>query len=229
MLACKLSDATSWSFAYHLTVQESHFQPPPHVDSTSTRLLARVVKRDPESWRQFVQIYGPVVRYWIRRAGLASADLADVFQEVFVAVARSLPQFERQAGKAKFRAWLKTVTNHKVIDHVRRATSQPQTFGGSTNLQRYAMLPEAAENTLSQADEDASLRHSEDAFVAQRTLQLVKAEFRDSVWQAFQLTAIEGLTSQEVAARLGMTALAVRKAKSRVLQRLKLALGQVES
>jgi RNA polymerase sigma-70 factor (ECF subfamily) len=209
-------------------MSDPEYRPPHAVDSTSTRLLARVRRQEPEAWRQLVELYGPIVRYWIRRGGVKGADLADVFQDVFLAVARNIAEFERHAGKAKFRAWLKTVTHSKVQDHFRRQQMQPQTFGGSTNQLRFGEVPADPDATALTDGDDPALAHPEDAFIAQRTLHMVKSEFRDGTWQALQLTAIEGLTSQEAAARLGLTPLAVRKAKSRVLQRLKAVLGQAE-
>ncbi len=70
------------------------------MDSTSARLLRRLGDHDPEAWRQFVRVYGAVVRFWIRQAGLNSADLADVFQDFFVAVSRNIVSFQRQSGQA---------------------------------------------------------------------------------------------------------------------------------
>ena len=205
-------------------MNQSNYLPPNQVDSTSSRLLERLGKKDPAAWRQLAQVYGPVVRYWIRRAGVSGADLADVFQEVFLAVSRNMAGFERETGVAKFRAWLKTITLSKVQDHFRRQGKHPQASGGSTAQLRLGEI-EAAQPLAGDEDGDESLAHSEDAFLAQRTLQIVKKEFSEQSWKAFYLTAIDGLTSQEAAAELGITPFAVRKAKSRVLQRLKESLG----
>lgn len=206
-------------------MDSAYNQPPNQVGSTSTNLLARLRERDGDAWARMVRLYGPIVRYWIRRAGLNSADLADVFQETFLAVSKNMADFQRETGVAKFRAWLKTVTLSKVHDHFRRQGKQPaEAFGGSTALLRMndveaTFVPDVSD------DGDAALAHSEDTFLVQRTLQIVKKEFTEQSWQAFQLTALDGFTSQDAATRLGITPLAVRKAKSRVLQRLKAAIG----
>ena len=55
-------------------------------------------------------------------------------------------------------------------------------------------------------------------------LEIVKADFREKTWQAFYRTAVDGQTSQAVAEELGMQAAAVRRAKFRVLKRLRDAL-----
>lgn len=54
---------------------------------------------------------------------------------------------------------------------------------------------------------------------------MVRSEFEDRTWQAFWRVAVEGHATAEVAADLGITANAVRQAKSRVLRRLRQELG----
>ncbi len=60
---------------------------------SSTSLLDRVRAHDPMAWRELVQLYGPLITYWCRKAGLQPADVADVTQAVFMAVSRKLPDF----------------------------------------------------------------------------------------------------------------------------------------
>ncbi len=202
-----------------IQMDPSHYVSPNAVDPTSSRLLERLGKKDPDAWRQLVRLYGPVVRYWIRRAGLNRTDLADVFQDVFLAISRNIAEFHRQPGQAKFRAWLKTITHSKVNDHFRRNGKQPVAFGGTTAMQQF---DEMEGQTLEiHADDDEALAASEDSFLTQRTLSMVKSEFRERTWLSFYRCAVDGRTSQEVADELGISAVAVRKAKSRVLGRLR--------
>jgi RNA polymerase sigma-70 factor (ECF subfamily) len=49
----------------------------------------------------------------------------------------------------------------------------------------------------------------------------VRVDFRPNTWQAFWLTAVEGLSTEEAARRLGLSLGAVQVARSRVLARLK--------
>lgn len=210
-------------------MDQSRYMPPNELDSTSSRLLRRLDGADPEAWRKLVRLYGPVVRYWIRRAGLNKADLADVFQDVFLAVSKNVGRFDRQEGKAKFRAWLKTITLSKVNDHFRRLKRQQAGVGGTTMVKRLDQLhggdAPLATDSSSSDEEDSALAGSEDLFIAQRTLQMVKGEFREKTWHAFYRTAVDGQTSSAVADELGMQAAAVRRAKFRVLKRLREALG----
>ena len=58
-----------------------------------------------------------------------------------------------------------------------------------------------------------------------RAMKAIRDEFEQRTWQAFWLTAAQGHAAPEAADRLGMTPAAVRKAKSRVLRRLRDELG----
>ena len=72
---------------------------------------------------------------------------------------------------------------------------------------------------------DASLaKDTSEQVLLRRCCDLVRAEFHNRTWQAFWRTAVEGKPAPEVADELGMSPVAVRVAKSRVLQRLREAL-----
>jgi RNA polymerase sigma-70 factor (ECF subfamily) len=54
---------------------------------------------------------------------------------------------------------------------------------------------------------------------------LVRGNFEDTTWRAFWLTVVEEQTAADAAAQLGLSAGAVRIAKSRVLKRLRQEVG----
>jgi RNA polymerase sigma-70 factor (ECF subfamily) len=58
-------------------------------------------------------------------------------------------------------------------------------------------------------------------------LHLLREEFEPQTWQAFWRTAVDGQPATAVAVELGMSAAAIRKAKSRILHRLRLELGDL--
>lgn len=63
--------------------------------------------------------------------------------------------------------------------------------------------------------------------VYHRALEMVRSEFEERSWQMFWQVAVEDLPVAEVAERFGVTRAAVRKAKSRVLFRLKQEAGDI--
>src|SRR5438270_12313478 len=94
------------------------------MNTTSVSLLEQL--RQPadreRAWKRFVQLYTPLMYHWARRLGLASADAADLVQDVFTLLLRELPRFAYDAGKS-FRGWLRTVTLNKWRDLRRRAAA----------------------------------------------------------------------------------------------------------
>ena len=186
--------------------------------SISTSLLERVRANEQEAWERLVRLFGPLVLHWCRRAQLGEADRNDVSQEVFKAVALGIGGFRRERPGDTFRGWLRTITVSKLSDHFRRHASQQDGMGGTDAYQRLQELP--AEATRSDEDSLAD----EDALLVRRALKLIEAEFEDRTLQAFWRTTVDGLTAGAVAEELGMTPDAVRKAKSRVLYRLRIEL-----
>ena len=189
--------------------------------STSPSLIRRVQHLDQQAWRQLTKLYGPLVFHWCKRLGLTGADADDLFQEIFIAVARGIHRFEPKSSAAgsprgNFRGWLWTIAKNKAIDFHRFRKDREIAAGGSTaqfRLQEYAdPFGEESGNQLDRS-ENASLFH--------RGLELVRSEFEEGTWQAFWRAAVEQQPTALIAEDLQMSPASVRQAKSRVLRRLR--------
>lgn len=191
--------------------------------STSSSLIQRVKGHDQEAWRTLSQLYGPLVYHWCRRSGLGAEDSADLVQEVFRSLARHVAAFRKDSASDTFRGWLWTITRNKIRDYARTHGKKPQAAGGTDAVVRLQQVPEQEPETLD--DAGRSTAHHR---LVRRVMELVRPEFQDHTWRAFLLTAVEGLTSPQAAAELKMTPQAVRKAKSRVLRRIREELGEVD-
>jgi RNA polymerase sigma-70 factor (ECF subfamily) len=185
---------------------------------TSLTLLERVRGRDEEAWRRLLHLYGPLVDRWCGHQGVRGDDLEDVRQEVFRAVLTGLEGFRRDRPGDTFRGWLRVVTRRRVLDHFRLRQDRPAAQGG-TDARR--LLEQAASQDLPD-DTDEDLRE-----LYRRALDLVRGEFEPQTWSAFWRCVIEGQSPAEIAADLGVTPAAVRKAKSRVLFRLRQEIGDL--
>jgi len=113
--------------------------------ATSSSLLEGIRSRSPQAWRRFVDAFGPVVYWASRRAGLDAADAADITQEVFGAVARSISDFRRDRPGDSFRNWLWTILRNKIRDYFRRNRHRKRAEGGSAAHQRLAQIPQPAD------------------------------------------------------------------------------------
>jgi RNA polymerase sigma-70 factor (ECF subfamily) len=188
---------------------------------TARSLLDRARAREPAAWDRMVVLYAPLVMRWCRGWGLRDDDAADVFQEVFQAVAANLGTFRRSRAGDSFRGWLRTITRNKVHDLYRRREREPPGVGGSEARHFLAQLPQEP------APEEVSSAGAFDGALLHRALELIRDEFEPRTWAAFWQTAVEGRATVDVAADLGMSPGAVRVAKSRVLHRLRADLGEL--
>lgn len=187
----------------------------PDPRRTSETLLGRLVAGEPAAWDRLVHLYGPLVRYWAGRAGVPDPDLDDVSQEVFAALAGGAAKYTPAGGT--FRGWLRGVTRHKAIDFLRARGRHPAGAGGTTAQERLAAAP-------GPADDDPA---GEVSGLYRRALALIRAEFEERSWEMFWRAAVDDHPVGLIAADLGVTEAAVRKAKSRVLRRLKEEVGDL--
>ena len=107
--------------------------------STSSSLLRRAMGREPDAWQRLVTLYTPLVHHWCRQAGIADDEAPDVAQEVFAAVSSSLPSFQADRPGTSFRAWMRGIARHKLLDHLRHRTEFAA--GGTTAQQRLMQVP----------------------------------------------------------------------------------------
>ncbi|QEG38319.1 RNA polymerase sigma factor [Roseimaritima ulvae] len=181
--------------------------------TVSSMWLTGVQKMDADSWSRLVNTFGPIVYRWCRASGVSEADAADVVQEVFTAVARAVPQFQRDKPQGSFRAWLATITRNKVRDYFRRGRDRQAAVGGTEPLLQMQQLPDDLDSTITSENILSPLAH--------RILRQVRAEFEPHTWQAFWLTAVEERAAADVAQTLEISVASVYQAKSRVLRRLR--------
>jgi RNA polymerase sigma factor (sigma-70 family) len=183
---------------------------------TSASLLDRL-RSNPRSdaWQRLVEMYEPHVRGWLRRHHLLDQDADDVVQEVMAVVVRRLPEFQHNGRTGAFRTWLRTITVNCLRDHWRSGKRRPQATGDTDFQQLLGQLEDPASN-LSRVWDQEHDRH-----VTRQLLETLRGDFEPTTWQAFQRTALDGLSAAEVAAELGITSNAVFIARSRVLARLR--------
>jgi RNA polymerase sigma factor (sigma-70 family) len=111
--------------------------------TTSLSLLERARARDQAAWSRLVDLYGPLLHRWCLGAGLQPADAADVTQEVFAVVARSIDGFRHDRPGDTFRGWLYSITRNKIRDRLRKG--EPAGAGGSDAQRRLASVSAEAD------------------------------------------------------------------------------------
>jgi len=189
--------------------------------SSDLGLAIRLRDGSSDAWRELVDLYGPLVDSWCRRAGLsAAAARADIGQEVFFAVHRGISRFDPTRPQATFRGWLWVITRNAVLKWLQSHELPPS--GGSTALGRLAEIPDPWEGETS---DESSSTPDESAALLRRALDQIRPTIEPQTWDAFWNTAVLGRSAGEVAKELGLTPAAVRQAKSRTLRRIRRQLG----
>jgi RNA polymerase sigma-70 factor (ECF subfamily) len=193
------------------------------LPTTRPSLLVRIRDSgDREAWRQFVQMYGPVVYGYGRKRGLQDADAADLTQEVLRAVMGSVGRLDYDRGRGSFRGWLFTLAHHKLHDLLARRRRNGR--GAEDNgVQEWLEEQPAPAEDLALWDQEYERR------LFARAADEVRGDFHESTWQAFWRTAVDGRPVKEVAGELGLTAAAVYLARSRVMARLRGRIQELES
>ncbi len=163
--------------------------------------------------------------FWCRGHNVADEDCADVFQEVFRAVAANITRFHKRREGGTFRGWLRIITRNKALDHFRNQRGVPRAAGGTEAYSALMRIP----HDDRQIEEDVEVLTEDDATASlvRRALDMIQPSFHQQTWKAFWRVAVDGCSTRDVADELSMSPGAVRVAKSRVLQRLRSELGDL--
>lgn len=189
--------------------------------ATRASLVLRL--RDPcdeNAWRDFVDLYGPVIYGYLRKQGLQDADAADLGQDVLTSVVGAIGRLEYDRGRGSFRNWLFTIVRNKLSNWRRAQRCRLRDGDGdpATPLEEVPAPPAA---------ETAWNAEWEQRIFAWACTQ-VRRDISEATWQAFWRSAIENLPGKQVAADLGLSVAAVYQAHHRVLARLKALVQSVQ-
>ena len=183
---------------------------------TRPSLLLRIQDpRDQQAWTKFFEIYHPLILRLVCQRGLQEVDAHEVTQEVLVAVSKSISRWEDDPQRGSFRGWLTRIARNLVVNFLIRQSRHPRGSGDS-DLARWldeVPSPESAESRL------FDLEHRRQVFLW--AVHEIQSEFRDTAWQAFWQTSIEGREVAVVARELKLSTGALYVARSRVMKRLR--------
>lgn len=185
------------------------------MNSTSQSLLIRLRESpgkslDQTAWREFVELYTPLIFGWSRKTGLNSADASDLVQDVVTIVFQKLPGFAHQQQIGSFRGWLKTVTLNRYRETIRKKSAQ-QIFATHSVLEQF----QSVENAESTWDIDYA------RLLIQRAMLSMKPDFAESTWEALGLVVGRQMSVDAAAEVTGVSLWTIYSAKSRLLKRLR--------
>lgn len=185
------------------------------MPETRHSLLVRLRDhRDAQAWGEFLEVYRPLIHRLIRRKGFQEADAEELTQEALIAVAGAIDRWEPDPERGTFRGWLFRIARNMMINFLSRSRPENRGIGGSAFEQLLA------EQAVVSAEEQTVFGLEYRQHVFAWAARQVRSEFRESTWQAFWRTSVEGREINIVASELGLSTGTVYVARSRVMARL---------
>jgi RNA polymerase sigma factor (sigma-70 family) len=194
--------------------------PETRTRATLLERLYRTGTPNEEAWREFVDLYGRQIYQWCRFWQLQDADAQEVTQQVLVQLLAKMKEFVYDPGRS-FRAWLKTLTHHAWQNRV--VSRQHKMAGGADSQAWEHLLAAPARDDLAQR-----LEQEFDRELMEQAMLRVRLRVALHNWEAFRLTALEGVSAREVAQRLDMKIANVYAAKSSVQRLLREEVEKLE-
>jgi RNA polymerase sigma-70 factor (ECF subfamily) len=191
------------------------------LPDTRDSLIVRLADpADEAAWREFLEIYRPVIYRTVLRHGLQESDADDVVQQILMAIVEAVGRWQHSGHAGSFRAWLFTITRNLLINFVSRRRQQG--VGGTSFAE---MLEQEPDN------DPASHHHFEEEYRAEVfrwAAAQIRNEFQAKTWEAFWRTAVGGEPIADVARSLRLSVGSVYAARSRIMARLKRKVSEVE-
>jgi RNA polymerase sigma-70 factor (ECF subfamily) len=196
-------------------------------DSRETdRLLQRAAEGDREIWGALLTRHEArlrrVIAFRLDPRLRGRIDPSDVMQEVYVAAARSLPDYLREPGLPFF-LWLRGIAGNKLLELHRRHLGTPMRDARREVSLHHAALPETSSAALAAHLLGEGTGPSEAALRAEARARLQEAlEILDPLdREALALRHFERLSNAEAARILGIKESAAGKRYLRALERLR--------
>ena len=186
------------------------------VPETRTSLLLRLRDvRNQEAWSDFLEIYQPLIDRIVRQRRVQDADAREVTQEVLLVVAGSIDKWEANPARGTFRGWLATITRNLVVNFLIKQSRYPRGTGDTEFQRELDSLP------APKGDESAVFDLEERRQIFRWAANRVRPEFRETHWQAFWLTAVDGQNPTGVAQQLGISVGLVYVSRNRIMKCLR--------
>jgi RNA polymerase sigma-70 factor (ECF subfamily) len=158
-------------------------------ETTRSSVLKAVADTSNEkAWKRLFDLYAGFVFSIARSKGLTVTDSDDIVQNVFVDLARNLPQFNYDRTKGRFRSYLIGLVNWRVTDKLR---------AGKRDIDFKSQYGEDMKGAVVE-DDGIFLENEWRAAAMEEALRRIKDEVNPDHFAAFVASTIEGQDTETV-------------------------------
>lgn len=189
-------------------------------DRTTTAMLEGLHDSGNERvWTEFDERYRPILIGFARSLGLRDADAADLAQDAITRFVIEYREGKYDRERGRLRSWLIGIVRYRVLE-MRRKQGVRREAHGVTRAQE---LPSDRQLT-------ALWQKEHEAEIYRRAVQRLKESSKtdEHTRRAFELLMERQMAPKLVAEELGMSIEDVYRAKSRVAQRLRAIIDELE-
>ncbi len=177
---------------------------------TRVSLLLRVRdSSDEQAWREFYELYAPLLYAYARAHGLKHEDAEDIRAICCETLVKSMKNFDYEKSKGGFKAWLRTMVHRRVVDRLRKRRERP------AQIEELRALPAETPSAEQLWEEAWTKRHL--AYCVERVRQRVAVR----TFELFDLLTREQLSVAEICAQKQVSANQVYKAKARMIEMIR--------
>jgi len=153
---------------------------------------------DQEGWREFYELYCPLINAVALQAGLHNEEAEEVVQETMLSVSKNIKDFDSSPKRGSFRAWLLNTARWRIKDQFRKrlpvAPTSRGSVDGSTSTSTVERAPDLRQVDLESLCDQEWLKR-----ITQRALNDLQIEVKAEHFQIFHLLEIECKSIPEVA------------------------------
>ena len=188
---------------------------------TSPTLLDDVRKGDAAAWTRLDRLYRPLIAHWLRRNGVAQADLDDMEQDLLMVLCRRLPEWVYDRARGSFRAYVKTIVRNAGIKYrLRRARDQKLGLGGVGGTDHEEVVRAQTASAVDNSNDDDPFDLGFHRRVLELACEQVRTEVSAKTWAVFEQVDLLHRPDAEVAAEFGIRVGNLYVMRSRVRARL---------
>jgi RNA polymerase sigma factor (sigma-70 family) len=186
-------------------------------EATDDRLVAAAKSGSPEAFAVLFRRYRPEISRYAARTLGDDGRAEDVVQEIFLSALRGIGTLDRPAG---FKPWLYRIAHNACVDHMRRRMKAEE-----VSFDAHAIAPADEIRLFRQPSSHAALTQKETF----SNLRQALGDLPAGQAEILVLRELEGLSYEEIAARMQISRSAVESMLFRARRALRTEFGEIST